>query len=176
MNTIDYEKNIGKNIKSVRTEKNLSQQELGNKTGISNTVISAYENERKTPGLTTVATIARALGVSIDRLYYGDENSYFINSVPDKGRQIVNSICLLWESGVLYHPPKGIIHYEAEISRLLNSLKEFENKKETYPDPESYLEILKSSVANEINQSIKDEEEAEEAKKALLNTPSPGSR
>ena len=180
MNIADYENNIGKNIKDVRSKKGLSQKKLGEKTDIANTLISAYEHDRKKPGLATVATIAKALGVSIDRLYYGDENISFINAVPDRGRQIVNSICLLWETGVIYWPPQGIINYVEEINRLINGLIEFENKKDTYDDPEGYMEMLKSSVANEINKTIERESSIEEKKKKereeLKKTPSPSQR
>ena len=76
------EDHIGQNIREVRKEKGLSQNELHQKTGISITALSGYENGNM-PGLTTLAIIARGLGVSLDRLYYGDENRAFIDAEPD---------------------------------------------------------------------------------------------
>ena len=93
---------IGRNIYLVRKEKALSQQTLASKCEISNTTLSLYENGKKTPNLYTIAKIARNLGVSIDRLYYGDENMMFINTAPNDGRKIVNAIYLLWEKRVIY--------------------------------------------------------------------------
>ena len=64
----EFEIMIGKNIKEVRTQKELSQEVLAKKCGFSNTTLSSYENSRKIPSLTTIATII--------------EISYFINIVP----------------------------------------------------------------------------------------------
>lgn len=165
---------IGKNIKEVRKEKGLSQQALADKCGFANTVLSAYENSKKIPNLTTIATIARALDVSIERLYYGDDNNAFINMVSDEGRKIVNSIYLLWDLGVISYfenlsigmsipmygysendIPNGfflnINEYVMPIKRFINSLDEFKQKRDTYPEPDMYLEMLKASIATEIN-------------------------
>ena len=63
------------------------------------------------------------------------------------------------------------------IRRLINSLNEYRDKRDTYPEPEKYLEFLLSSVANEINKSIaadlESKKKAEEKKKALKDTPKP---
>lgn len=88
------EEGIGKNIREVRLEHGLSQETLAEKCGFSNTTLSAYENSRKIPNLTTIAKIAKQLNVRIERLYYGDENSSFIESESDDGKKIVNSIYL----------------------------------------------------------------------------------
>lgn len=172
---MNYEELIGSNIRDVRHERGLSQESLANACDFSNTTLSAYENGRKTPNLVTIAKIAKQLNVSIERLYYGDENNAFIISASDEGRKIVNSIYLLWEEGVIsysenyikglniqdYHQlkePKGIylhlIKYGEPIKRLLLSLNEFQLKRNTFSDQEKYLEFLLSSVATEINNII----------------------
>ena len=73
-----FEKKIGENIRDVRQEKKLSQDALAKKCGFSNTTLSSYENSRKIPSLSTIAKIAKNLDVSIERLYYGDDNNAFI--------------------------------------------------------------------------------------------------
>jgi len=185
----NYEENIGKHIKEVRKEKQLSQQALADKCGFANTTLSAYENNKKTPDLITIAIIAKALDVSIERLYYGDDNNAFINSVSDDGRKIVNAIYLLWELGVVSYfenysfntyeysdnvKPRGlfldIVEYSTQIKRFINSLNEFERIKKTYPEPDMYLEMLKTSIANEINNEIRQKAEAEERRKNELET------
>ncbi|MDO4393735.1 MAG: helix-turn-helix transcriptional regulator [Bacillota bacterium] len=98
---MSFEDLIGNNIREVRLERGLSQEALANACDFSNTTLSAYENGRKIPSLVTIAKIAKQLNVSIERLYYGDENNAFIISAPDEGRKIVNSIFLLWEQGVI---------------------------------------------------------------------------
>ena len=172
MSEANYEQVIGKNIKKERTAKGWSQTELGNRCQIANTVISAYENGKKVPGLNSVARIAKELSVTVDRLCYGDENEAFINSAPDTGQKIVNAIIYLWKEGVIEYEeslfqgmpfdeyiqvdnPRGffleIKKYELPIKRLINSLNQFYNNFDTYSEPGKYIELLKVSVANEIN-------------------------
>ena len=173
---MNFEDHIGENIKSVRIAKKLSQQDLADLCGISNTVISQYENGRKTPGLSTLARIAKNLGVSIERLYYGDESVAFINSEPDMGGKIVNAIQFLWLNGIANYAgahnygavqsPGGfnkdssglflaIYKYRLQIMRLIQSLNAFKRDKDTYADPDGFLEMLLASVATEINVEIK---------------------
>lgn len=176
-----FEKGIGKNIRDIRLERGLSQEALADKCEFSNTTLSAYENSRKIPNLKTISRIAKQLNVSIERLYYGDENNSFINSEPDDGKKIVNSIYLLWSLGVINYyenyisgislskynyedieNPRGcflnITKHTTPIKRFIKSLNEFKHNKSTYPEPEKYLDILKSSIATEINNQIQQEE------------------
>lgn len=175
---MNYEDSIGKNIRDVRALKNMSQQAVADKCGFANTILSQYENGKKVPNLITTAKIAKALDVSIDRLYYGDENNAFINSEADDGRKIVNSIYLLWSKGVInyyenyaygpigyeemlgHHDSEKVgvflylTEYQTPIKRLILSLNEFKQKEGTYSDPEGYLEMLFNSVAAEINMEM----------------------
>ena len=175
-------------LKEIRAEKKLSQQSLAEKCGFSNTTLSSYENGKKTPGLVTLANIAKELNVSIERLCYGDDNNAFINSVPDNGRKIVNSLFFLWETEVIkYEDYAPILNsmdksymidttdcvffvalnkHTAPIQRLLKSLNDFSKNKETFSNPEAYIEMLLSSVATEINKEIEDELETYKKRKA----------
>lgn len=168
LDNLSYEVSIGKNIKAVRERKKLSQKELEMKSGITNTQISAYENGKKEPGLHTLATIASALEVTIDELYWGDINVAFINSAPDEGRQIVNCFSKLRELKVIDMEPQSyrleLKRYWGAIKRLLESLKEFDALRDTYSNPESYLEMIKESSAEQINQEIAVREKAKRNK------------
>ncbi len=182
------EKKIGKYIREVRIERNLSQEKLAEMCGFSNTTLSSYENDRSRPSLDTIMTIAKELKVPVERLYYGDENISFINSEPNEGRKIVNAIYFLWKSHVIYYfenympgmipmgfmnegdEPSGVylqlVKYCTPLKRLINSLNEFQRNEATYPDPEKYLDILLTSVAKEINNEI-EEEKADEEKRRM---------
>lgn len=172
---MNYDDNIGKNIREVRLEKGFSQEELARNCGFSNTTLSAYENRRKIPNLTTIAKIAKELDVTIERLYYGDEDTSFINSEPDIGKKVVNSVYFLWSEGIVSYyerfsygynsmmegdsnVPNGVflyVHkYYSQIKRLISSLNEFKERTATYAEPEKYLKILLASVAKEINDEI----------------------
>lgn len=166
---INNDNNIGPNIVQVRHEKGLSQAKLHQLTGISTTAISSYENSKKIPNVNTLSRIASALCVSLDRLYYGDSDSAFIKTGPNIGRRIVNAFYLLWEQGVisindfliagfppypLEKPNRMVLfvnQYEEQIQRLIMALDDYKAKKSTFTDPDQYLEMLLSSVANEIN-------------------------
>lgn len=156
---------IGKNIRSARKNKNWAQTDLARATGMANTVISAYERGKKTPGLETLAIIANALEVSLDQLYYGDDNEAFINKAPDIGTKVVNSIYMLWITGVIGNEnrlTKSVNNnkllfnhpYEGTITRLINALEEYGRRKETFAEPEVYLDQLKKSCATEINNTL----------------------
>ena len=186
MNMENYESGIGGNIKEVRLGLGYSQEKLANMCEISNSTLSAYENSKKIPNLITIAKIAKALGVSIERLYYGDENISFVNTVPDEGRKIVNCVYVLWDLGVIHYfenfmspgmsmgyPGEGerngffldIARHPMSIRRLINSLNEYRSRENTYAEPEKYLEILLSSVATEINHEIEKDKEDEKMRK-----------
>ncbi len=186
LNMENYEAGIGGNIKEVRLGLGYSQEKLANMCEISNSTLSAYENSKKIPNLITISKIAKALGVSIERLYYGDENISFVNSVPDEGRKIVNCVYVLWNLGVIEYyehfmsmgMPMGypgeeerngffldIVRHPMSIKRLLNSLNEYRSRENTYAEPEKYLEILLSSVATEINHEIERDKKDEKLRK-----------
>lgn len=167
----DYVNNIGKNIREVRLERRLSQEAVALKCDFSNTTLSAYENSKKIPNLVTIAKIAKALNVSIDRLYYGDENIAFISSENNIGRKVVNAVYYLWsEDVVAYREDHSNDMYRASnekyeysllinrfpfaIRRLILALNEYKNKQNTYNDPDTYLNMLLDSVAKEINNEI----------------------
>ena len=174
-----YELSIGKHIKEVRKARGMSQEKLANACGFSNTTLSAYENSRKIPSLVTIAKIAKNLKVSVERLYYGDDNNAFIISEENEGRKIVNSVFFLWNAGIINYyenhfskisinqyvqqgEPKGVylglLRHKFPIQRLITSLDEFNKNKETFEKPDDYLEMLLSSVAAEINREIENSE------------------
>lgn len=184
LDTSKLEQLIGKNIKEVRNSKQWSLARLSRECGISSSTLSQYENSGKLPNLITAAKIANALQVSIDRLFYGDENILFINTASSEGRKIVNSVYKLWEMGVANYyenltnvygssgsteGPRDIylhiLKYPFQIKRLINSLNEFSAKKNTFEEPDKYLEMILSSIANEINEEIKKERKKENEKK-----------
>ncbi|MBO4531948.1 MAG: helix-turn-helix transcriptional regulator [Paludibacteraceae bacterium] len=171
----------------------MSQAKLAEKSDMSGSALSAYERSTKIPSLFTVAKIARALQVSIERLYYGDDNNAFINQTPDEGRKIVNCFYHLWTQDIFYYyedvampnmqqqyyDNRGYIKemnlyvrkHTRPIHRLINSLNEYRDKKKTYDDPEIYLEMILSSVASEINDEIEEEEQREKARKEKASRP-----
>jgi len=61
-------KKLAENLKRIRTEKGISQGDIVKSTGIDKAMISNIENEKTNPTLSTIAKLAKAVGVSIDEL------------------------------------------------------------------------------------------------------------
>lgn len=64
---------MGYKIKEVRESKNISQEELSKKSGVSRTIISALENGKTNTTSKTLTSIAKALGVSVDQIFYATD-------------------------------------------------------------------------------------------------------
>ena len=86
MNNIDFEK-IGKHIRQLRIEKNLTQDYLSQKTGVNISHISNIENNRVKISLTTLVAVANALNVTVDYLL---ESEYVADSGIDS--QIIKKL------------------------------------------------------------------------------------
>lgn len=60
--------NFGENLKRIRMERQLTQEQLADLLGTSKQVISRYENGQRSPKVSIVDEYARKLGVSISEL------------------------------------------------------------------------------------------------------------
>ena len=105
---MDQEK-IGKFIAKLRKEKNMTQNELAQKLGITDRAISKWENGRGMPDLSLLTPLCEILGVSINELLSGerlDKKDYqekleenFINTIDyiDKKNVKSNTIkSIIW--------------------------------------------------------------------------------
>ena len=63
------------NIRKIRCEKGIKQQELAQQIGVSAAMISRYERERVLPTEDTLLAIAAALGTSLDALVAENDSS-----------------------------------------------------------------------------------------------------
>ena len=71
---MDQEK-IGKFILELRKEKNMTQQELADKLGVTDRAISHWENGRRLPDYSLLPTLCDALSISINELFRGEKIS-----------------------------------------------------------------------------------------------------
>ncbi len=62
------DKSFGKTLKNLRTEKNLSQQQLANKMFVNRSSIANWENGRRIPDIVIISRLARILGVEVTDL------------------------------------------------------------------------------------------------------------
>ena len=61
-------------LKSARAAKDMSQQELAEAVGVSRQTINAIEKGDYNPTLNLCIEICKALGKTLDDLFWGDEN------------------------------------------------------------------------------------------------------
>ena len=64
---------IGKRIKEVRKQRSLTQADLADLTGMSNSYISYIETAKKQASLESLVQISNALGVTVDELLCGNQ-------------------------------------------------------------------------------------------------------
>lgn len=60
---------FGTNLKQLRTERNVSQSDVAQATGVYQSMISAIENGERTPSLNLAFRIAAYFDVTVDSLY-----------------------------------------------------------------------------------------------------------
>jgi XRE family transcriptional regulator of biofilm formation len=61
-------KKLGENLKKIRICKEITQIEIAKKLGVNRSFVSNIENGKNNPTLSTITSLARALGVSADEL------------------------------------------------------------------------------------------------------------
>lgn len=61
-------KKLGENLKRIRMEKDITQGDIVRSLGMSRSFVSNIENGKTNPTLSTIAKLAKAIGVSIDEL------------------------------------------------------------------------------------------------------------
>ena len=64
---------IGDRLRVLREEKKLSQGDIEKRTGLLRCYISRVENGHTVPGIETLEKMARALEISVYRLFYDGE-------------------------------------------------------------------------------------------------------
>lgn len=96
--TIDYRR-IGRRIVEIRKEKGVSQTQLGDLTGLTNSYLSYIENGRKKPSLETLIRIAEALDVTLDRILLGNQSSDLKDYLPEL-KALIND-CSSYEKAVI---------------------------------------------------------------------------
>ena len=67
MNNIDN-KTLGQRISYYRKARNITQEELGEKCGVSSQAVSKWENDLSAPDITLLGTLAGLFGITTDEL------------------------------------------------------------------------------------------------------------
>ncbi len=89
---------IGKRIKELRIEKNMSQQELGDLLGITKVSVCGYENGTRTPNLETFTQMADIFGTTADYLLgreipvVNESSNEYVGSVSKEDINLIQEI------------------------------------------------------------------------------------
>ena len=62
------ENKFAENLKELRLEKGIGQAELAKSIGVSNGIVSLWENRKREPTMSSLIALARYFGVSLDYL------------------------------------------------------------------------------------------------------------
>lgn len=89
-----------KNLKVLRKEKNISQQQLANILEISQQAINKYENHKVEPDIDTLVAMADYFGVTLDYLVgrFESENSESNVVITDSEKELILNYKKLSES------------------------------------------------------------------------------
>lgn len=64
----DEAKKLGQNLKRIRLDKGITQTSIANALGADRSFVSNIENGKTNPTLSTISSLAKALGVSTNEL------------------------------------------------------------------------------------------------------------
>lgn len=85
------ESEIGKNIKSLRLARNLTLESLAAKAGLTKGYLSKVENSEKSPPVSTLIVLAKALGTTLSQIFGENNTAIRCSVVKKKEREFMAS-------------------------------------------------------------------------------------
>ena len=82
---------LGSKIKRLRIEKNMTQQELADKLGVTDRAISHWENGRRLPDYSLLKELCDTLSISINELFSGEKisNEDYIKKAEENMKKLI---------------------------------------------------------------------------------------
>lgn len=161
----------GEKIKFYRTQKGLSQKELGKLLGVSQQMIGQYENKSETLKPSTLRKIAVALGCKISDLDDSandyENTLYMILSCEKK----IEEISALLDSGSLDETTSYCLHDDLRIYK--NILADYQKKIEHLPESidDLYIDLRSELLELFDDLNYQGQEKALEQVKLLARIP-----
>jgi len=84
------EEQIGRRIKKLRIERNLTQEALAREAGLTKGYLSKIENSKNSPPVSTLLSLAKALNVDINTIFSEEVTATTITHVKKSERQTVS--------------------------------------------------------------------------------------
>ena len=85
---------LGMRIAMRRKEKGLKQDELAEMLGVSPQAVSKWENDQTCPDISLLPQLSKILGVTVDELLSGKEETPAVRLVPENERKDVKDMML----------------------------------------------------------------------------------
>lgn len=129
---------IGKNIRKVREEKNISQKELAQRLGVTPPMLSQYETGRRKPRVSTLLKIAEALGCDPKTLvgedvYIDDALGTLFLFDFDDNRLSQSNVRRANEQNLLFYFDKLTMQGQDEAVKRVAELAELEKYRKKEP-------------------------------------------
>jgi len=83
---------IGNRIAKCRKSKNMTQEDLANKLGVSSQAVSKWENDASCPDISLLPQLCRVLGITIDELLTGNAGN--VKMLPVEERKSLEQLTL----------------------------------------------------------------------------------
>ena len=87
---------IARNLKRLRRQKGLTQEELADNLHVTRQAVSNWERNQNLPELEVLLSAAEAMGVSVDELLYGPRPVEQPNNAPENRRKRIVTAAVLW--------------------------------------------------------------------------------
>lgn len=86
---------LGKRISTLRREKELKQDELAEKLGVSSQAVSKWENDQTCPDISLLPLLANIFNISVDELLTGKKaESPSVKFLPESERKSIDDMIL----------------------------------------------------------------------------------
>lgn len=86
---------LGKRISTLRREKELKQDELAEKLGVSSQAVSKWENDQTCPDISLLPLLANIFNISVDELLTGKKTeSPSVKFLPESERKSIDDMML----------------------------------------------------------------------------------
>lgn len=121
---------LGKRISALRREKELTQDDIAERLGVSPQAVSKWENDQTCPDITLLPDLAKLLGVSVDRLLTGesDEKQPDVRLLPQAEKKDISDMILRIEvdssdgDKVRINLPMGIVEAGIEMGASMSNI------------------------------------------------------
>lgn len=130
---------LGEKIKLHRTKLNLSQEELAHKCQLSRNAIYNYENNKRTPTISTLEIIANNLNLYVSDLLEDSDNAHYSNKLG-----ILNAIDKDIKNNILADEEKRVL-FEHEMDELDKKyFFDLFNRRTSIMSPHEYFKFILS--------------------------------